>query len=439
MTHEEVISKYKNELISLRGTPELIDKLEYISFMHQGIEMNPDLYRLFFPFELDEFQLRGLQSLSHGNNVLLMTPTGSGKTLVGELAIYFALMLRMNVIYTTPLKALSNQKFHDFRRKFGADRVALLTGEVSFNKGASITVMTTEIFRNMIYEQEQKDKTQMDFLQNTFMVCFDEFHYMNDRDRGTVWEESLISCPSHIRILALSATIGNPDQIREWIGRIHGPTDVIKSNYRPVPLRYFFSTYQGIYPFFADYDRGPGSPRGLLRLSSKALDSSCDINPILKSRLTQYTKKVLASASKSRSGKGSMKYNQRLIEGFYRAEFAQIVKELQDSQKLPAIFFIFSRVGCQEAAESTMNALRRASLLTIEEKEYVQQALRNFVDVNPLLPIEATTARLLLHGIAYHHAGLITQWKSFIEELFLHGKIKVLFATETLAAGTHFH
>lgn len=134
-----------------------------------------------------------------------------------------------------------------------------------------------------------------------------------------------------------------------------------------------------------------------------------------------------------------MKYNQRLIEGFYRAEFAQIVKELQDSQKLPAIFFIFSRVGCQEAAESTMNALRRASLLTIEEKEYVQQALRNFVDVNPLLPIEATTARLLLHGIAYHHAGLITQWKSFIEELFLHGKIKVLFATETLAAGTHFH
>lgn len=173
--------------------------------------------------------------------------------MVGELAIYFALMMGLKVAYTTPLKALSNQKYQDFKNRYGADRVGLLTGDIAINRGAAITIMTTEVFRNMIYDSDSSNQ-----LNNLFMVCFDEFHFMNDPDRGTVWEESVISCPPSVRILALSATMGNVEEIRGWISSIHGPTDLILSNHRPVPLRYLFALKQGLMPLFRDPNAGPG-------------------------------------------------------------------------------------------------------------------------------------------------------------------------------------
>src|SRR5262249_33510078 len=144
-------------------------------------------------------------------NVLVCTPTGSGKTVVGELAIYYALMKGRRLIYTTPLKALSNQKYLDFCKRYGEHRVGLHTGDTKFNSLAQIVVMTTEIFRNSIYSREPG------VVSDTFAVCFDEFHYMNDAERGTVWEESIIACPSDVRIIALSATMGNVASIRDWI------------------------------------------------------------------------------------------------------------------------------------------------------------------------------------------------------------------------------
>lgn len=194
---------------------------------------------------------------------------------MGELAIYFALMMGLRVAYTTPLKALSNQKFNDFKERYGGDRVGLLTGDVSINRGAPITVMTTEVFRNMIYGDDAEEQ-----LSGLFAVVFDEFHYMNDPDRGTVWEESVISCPKHVRILALSATMGNVDDIKGWIQDIHGPTDLIISTYRPVPLRYMFAMKKTLMPLFKDPNSGPGASNGLKKsVKGGGLDPSCSINP----------------------------------------------------------------------------------------------------------------------------------------------------------------
>jgi superfamily II RNA helicase len=198
----KVLETYRDEIIAKRGTPDVVDRLENLASKYPGIEIDMDLYKMLYPYSLDEFQQNGIKSLIQGNNVIVTTPTGSGKTLVAELAIYFALMMGLRIAYTTPLKALSNQKFADFKKRYGGDRVGLLTGDIAINRGASITVMTTEVFRNMIYDTDSENQ-----LSNHFAVIFDEFHYMNDPDRGTVWEESVISCPPHIRILALSGKI----------------------------------------------------------------------------------------------------------------------------------------------------------------------------------------------------------------------------------------
>lgn len=447
---DDIIEKYKDELVSLRGDPELIDRLESLTVKHPGIEVNSKLYQLFFPFKLDDFQLRGLSSLIAGNNVLVMTPTGSGKTIVGELAIYFALMMGLRVVYTTPLKALSNQKFQDFRKRFGGDRVGLLTGEISINKFAPVVIMTTEVLRNMIYDTEASNR---DSLNNIFMVCFDEFHYMNDPDRGTVWEECLISCPPEIRILALSATVGNIHEIKDWISIIHGPTEIIQSDYRPVPLRYLYALRPGLFPYFRDPNAGPGSLHGITKKNGN-LDGGSKINPSIL-RIEQDAVKEYArySSGKDRKGGGGRrresddnekngktltKNDQMAISRNLIPSYNKIIEELRKLNKLPAIFFIFSRDGCEEAARNAGNTLRKVKLLNREEKLYIENAVDNFLKLNPLIPVNQESINLLKNGISVHHAGLITVWKGLIEELFIANKIKVLFATETLAAGITF-
>ena len=177
-----------------------------------------------FPFQLDTFQLEAIDALNQGHSVVVSAPTGSGKTMIGEYAIYRAISHGQKVLYTTPLKALSNQKLRDFRNQFGYENVGLLTGDLSVNRGAPITVMTTEIFRNMLYaEVDERD----DPLSDVEAVVLDECHYMNDSQRGTVWEESIIHCPSSVQLLALSATVANAGQLTDWIQKVHGPTALI--------------------------------------------------------------------------------------------------------------------------------------------------------------------------------------------------------------------
>ncbi|MDJ0799228.1 MAG: RNA helicase [Calothrix sp. MO_167.B12] len=344
-----------------------------------------------FPFELDEFQLKAIASLNAGRSVVVCAPTGSGKTLIGEYAIYRALARGKRVFYTTPLKALSNQKLRDFREQFGFDSVGLLTGDASINRDAPILVMTTEIFRNMLYGTPigQVGTSLVD----VEAVVLDECHYMNDRQRGTVWEESIIYCPHNIQLVALSATVANSDELTNWLIQVHGPTDLIYSNFRPVPLEFYFGNTKGVFPL----------------LNS----SSSKINP----RLLQRRKKK-KNGEKGRGG---------------RPEAPSIVytlNQLQQRDMLPAIYFIFSRRGCDKAVEEVADL----SLVNEQEAQQLRQQIDGFLTRNP----EAgRTGQItpLYRGIAAHHAGILPAWKGLVEELFQQGLIKVVFATETLAAG----
>ena len=426
MVNQEAIDLYFEELKLLRGTPELVDRLENLAAKFPGIETNINLYRAIYPFKLDAFQEQGLLSLMEGNNVLVTTPTGSGKTVVGELAIYFALMLGLRVAYTTPLKALSNQKFQDFKQKYGGDRVGLLTGDIAINRGAPITIMTTEVFRNMIYDQDSESQ-----LSNLFMVCFDEFHFMNDPDRGTVWEESVISCPKSVRILALSATMGNVAEIKGWIGSIHGPTELVISNYRPVPLRYMFALKHGLMPLFRDPNAGPGSTAGVKRAEGK-LDAGSMLNPTI---IKMEEQAIRSAQTKQVSKTGRQFKAPKVNPSTMVARFSDVADELHSLKLLPAIVFIFSRAGCEQNAKLVMQT--KAKLLSEDEVRYVQQAINMFAKQNPEIPIARSSVQALKAGVGVHHAGLIPVWKAFIEDLFNANKIKVLFATETLAAGVN--
>ena len=212
----------------------------------------PPLEQL-FPFSLDDFQLEAIEALNQGRSVVVSAPTGSGKTLIGEYAIHRALAHGQKVFYTTPLKALSNQKLRDFREQFGAERVGLMTGDLTVNREASIVVMTTEIFRNMLYAEADEGD---DPLADVEAVVLDECHYMNDSQRGTVWEESIIHCPPVVQLVALSATVANAGQLTDWIEAVHGPTRLVMSDFRPVPLQFSFCSAKGLHPLLNDEGTG---------------------------------------------------------------------------------------------------------------------------------------------------------------------------------------
>jgi superfamily II RNA helicase len=338
-----------------------------------------------FPFALDRFQLQAVDALNQGKSVVVCAPTGSGKTLIGEYAIHRALRHQGRVFYTTPLKALSNQKYRDFRAEFGEDRVGLLTGDISINRDAPIVVMTTEIFRNMLYGTRIGEVgTSMVGVE---AVVLDECHYMNDKQRGTVWEESIIYCPPHIQLVALSATVANSQQLTDWISAVHGATELIYSDFRPVPLEIHFINPKGIVPLLDP--------------------NKAKLNPKLKSNRPP----------------GSRKSEDVPTNGF-------VVTQLAERDMLPAIFFIFSRRGCDKAVTEMAN-LR---LVNEDESNRLKSRIDRFLAENPEAA-RAGQVEPLYRGIAAHHAGILPAWKVLVEELFTQGLIKVVFATETLAAG----
>ncbi|BDA70408.1 Type III restriction enzyme, res subunit [Calothrix sp. PCC 7716] len=347
--------------------------------------------RVIFPFELDTFQLDAVASLNAGSSVVVCAPTGSGKTLIGEYAIYRALARGKRVFYTTPLKALSNQKLRDFREKFGYDQVGLLTGDASINREAPILVMTTEIFRNMLYGTPigQVGISLVD----VDAVVLDECHYMNDRQRGTVWEESIIYCPREVQLVALSATVANSDQLTDWLNQVHGPTDLIYSDFRPVPLQFHFGNTKGLFPLLND--------------------SGNKINP----RLMQ-KKKRRSDGDKGRNGRPEA------------PSIAFTLSQLSSRDMLPAIYFIFSRRGCDKAVAEVGDIW----LVNPDEAYQLRVQIDDFLNRNPDAGRSGQIAPLY-RGIAAHHAGILPAWKVLVEELFQQGLIKVVFATETLAAG----
>ena len=347
-----------------------------------------------FSFQLDDFQLEAIAALNHGHSVVVSAPTGSGKTLVGEYAIYRALAHGQKVFYTTPLKALSNQKLRDFREQFGDQNVGLMTGDLSVNRDASIVVMTTEIFRNMLYAEADDND---DPLADVEAVVLDECHYMNDSQRGTVWEESIIHCPPPVQLVALSATVANAGQLTDWIEKVHGPTTLVVSDYRPVPLQFSFCSAKGLHP--------------LLNEAGTGLHPNCKV--------------WRAPKGQKRKGRTSRPPQPE------PPPISFVVAQMAERDMLPAIYFIFSRRGCDKAVRD----LGVQCLVSKDEQARIAARLKTYTESNPEAVRDGIHPDALMRGIAAHHAGVLPAWKELIEELFQQGLVKVVFATETLAAG----
>lgn len=342
-----------------------------------------------FPFELDDFQKEACEYISNGKSVVVCAPTGAGKTVIAEHAIHKALENGNRVFYTTPLKALSNQKYSDFSSKYGINNVGLLTGDTSINRDAQIVVMTTEVFRNMLYGTNFGSVTEN--MKNVKYVILDEVHYMNDEQRGTVWEESIIYCPTNIQLVALSATVANADKLTDWINTVHSRTELVNTDFRPVPLRfYYFDSSQ---------------PNTILPL----LTPSGQLNSKIRPEKRQFYRRG--------------KLPQRSV-------VKDVVRNLHEKDMLPAIYFTFSRKKCDEQMEKCISL----ELITPDEKKRIKKIVDEYLEENPYL-CKNKHIEYILNGVASHHAGLLPGWKVLVEKLFQEGLIKVVFATETLAAG----
>ena len=355
-----------------------------------------DEFQAGLPFQLDAFQREAIEKLEQGRGgVLVSAPTSSGKTMVAEYAIFRALQDGVKALYTTPLKALSNQKYHDFVREYGESMVGLVTGENTINDDAPIVVMTTEILRNLIYE----DPKRLDLVR---YVVLDEVHYIDDFPRGSVWEEIVIQAPASIKLVGLSATIGNYQEIADWMAENRGGMETVFHNVRPVELKMWMAINNRFLPLF----KGDGG-----------IDQRT------------WTKATQEEEGSYRAG-------------HYRSlpsnDLLHVIEELRGADMLPAIYFIFSRRGCREALQRC--SYHEIDLTTAAEKEAIDRVaaerlagLKN--QDEEVLFRRMVDARLLRRGLAEHHAGLLPYHKEMVEELFQRGLIKVVFATETLSLG----
>lgn len=361
-----------------------------------------------FDFPLDDFQISGCHSLESGRGVLVAAPTGAGKTIVGEFAAYLAMSQGKKCFYTAPIKALSNQKFADFKEMFGEKNVGLLTGDTSINSEANIVVMTTEVLRNMIYADSRT-------LQNLQFVVMDEVHYLADKFRGAVWEEILIHLPESTQVASLSATVSNAEEFGDWLNEVRGNTDVIVSENRPVPLYQHVLFNNRLLDLFVDDGR---------------------VNPeIVRLEKESYRNTRGATSGHKGQGRGSG-WNERgpTVKQLGRAE---VIEKLDREGLLPAITFIFSRNACTAAVHQCLvagirltNAQERSEI-----REVVFRATSNIPEEDLVVLGFSEWLDGLERGIAAHHAGLLPSFKETVEELFQRGLVKCVFATETLALG----
>ncbi|XP_020520261.1 DExH-box ATP-dependent RNA helicase DExH15 chloroplastic isoform X2 [Amborella trichopoda] len=384
-----------------------------------------------YDFPIDKFQCLAIQAFLRGSSVVVSAPTSSGKTLIAEAAATATVTKGRRLLYTTPLKALSNQKFREFRETFGESSVGLLTGDSVINKDSQILIMTTEILRNMLYQSvgmiaEGSRLFQVD------VIVLDEVHYLSDISRGTVWEEIVIYCPKEVQLICLSATVANPEELAGWIGQIHGPTELITSTKRPVPLNWHFSLKNSLLPLLDEKGTKMNKKLSLAHLQRYALGAMSYREEGLGRRKARKGERERSYGTiPTDFGESSLSEND--INIIRRSQVPQVrdtLRHLRARDMLPAIWFIFSRKGCDAAVQY----LEECMLLDDCEMDEVGLALKKFRTQYPDA-IREVAVRGLMRGVAAHHAGCLPLWKSFIEELFQRGLIKVVFATETLAAG----
>lgn len=372
------------------------------------------------PFGLDGFQRRACEALQDGRGVLVCAPTGAGKTIVGEFAVHLALAGGGKCFYTTPIKALSNQKHTDLVARYGKDRVGLLTGDLSINSNAPVVVMTTEVLRNMLYASSSA-------LHGLSHVVMDEVHFLADRMRGAVWEEVILHLPEEVRLVSLSATVSNAEEFGGWIQTVRGDTAVVVDEHRPVPLWQHMMVGRRLFDLFESRpDSGAGAAGGRPRVDPQLLRHIAHRREA--DRLTDWG----SDRRPRRGGPG------RTDRPTYRPPMRpDVIAVLESAGLLPAITFVFSRAGCDAAVKQ---CLRSPLRLTTESErariaEVIDHRCGDLADDDLEVLGYYEWREGLLRGLAGHHAGLLPVFRHTVEELFAAGLVKAVFATETLALG----
>jgi len=375
---------------------------------------NLELFRDDLAFDLDPFQIAACGALDAGRSVLVAAPTGAGKTVVAEFAVWMAMRQpSAKVFYTTPMKALSNQKYTELADVYGESEVGLLTGDTNVNPRARIVVMTTEVLRNMIYADS-------DLLEDLAFVVLDEVHYLADRFRGPVWEEVILHLPSEVRLVSLSATVSNAEEFGDWLQTVRGDTDVIVSEDRPVPLDQHVLVGNKMVDLF----------------DSSGAAATNRVNPELLRLVGSASRAGDRGGHRGRRGGRGVPYDHRgpRQERMHREA---IVHMLDERQLLPAIFFVFSRNGCDQGVRHVLRS--GVSLTTAQERREIRETAeyhcRTLLDEDLAVLGYWEWLEGLERGVAAHHAGLLPAFKEVVEDLFQRKLVKVVFATETLALG----
>ncbi|WP_137726036.1 DEAD/DEAH box helicase [Prescottella subtropica] len=357
-------------------------------------------------FPLDPFQVEACAALEAGHGVLVCAPTGAGKTVVGEFAVHLALASGRKCFYTTPIKALSNQKFAELAERYGPESVGLLTGDSSINSDAPVVVMTTEVLRNMLYAQSPA-------LRGLSHVVMDEVHYLADRFRGAVWEEVILHLPAEVRLVSLSATVSNAEEFGSWMETVRGDTTVVVDETRPIPLWQHLLVGRRLFDLF-DAKATPTGGRSLV------VDPS----------LVRHVKQRLAQDRAD-----SWEYRGR--SDYRPLPRPEVIARLDEEGLLPAITFIFSRAGCEAALGQCVRSKLR--LTTPEQTEQIREIVEKHTEDLPRADLEVLGywgwRQALERGFAAHHAGMLPAFRETVEELFVRGLVRAVFATETLALG----
>lgn len=368
------------------------------------------------PFRLDPFQRTACEALENGHGVLVCAPTGAGKTVVGEFAVHLALAAGRKCFYTTPIKALSNQKHNDLARRYGPEKIGLLTGDQSINGNADIVVMTTEVLRNMLYASSPT-------LQGLSHVVMDEVHFLADRMRGAVWEEVILHLPDDVLLVSLSATVSNAEEFGGWIQTVRGDTTVVVDEHRPVPLWQHVMVGKRVFDLF-DYRATGGARKSgrellvdpeLLRHISHRLEAD---------RLADWQPR----------GRGRSRGRPSIYRGPARPD---VIGTLEREELLPAITFIFSRVGCDAAVKQCLRSSLRLTANSERARitEVIDRRCADLPEADLIILDYHEWREGLLRGLAAHHAGMLPVFRHTVEELFVAGLVKAVFATETLALG----
>jgi ATP-dependent RNA helicase HelY len=367
-------------------------------------------------FELDPFQVKACVALEAGHGVLVCAPTGAGKTVVGEFAVHLALAAGRKCFYTTPIKALSNQKYAELVERYGPDEVGLLTGDSSINSDAPVVVMTTEVLRNMLYANSEA-------LRGLSHVVMDEVHYLADRFRGAVWEEVILHLSEDVRLVSLSATVSNAEEFGAWMETVRGDTTVVVDETRPIPLWQHIMVGRRIFDLFDSRSHPAAGPKTVL----------VDQDLVRHVKQRQALERVESWQPRGRGRRGSYQSS----NDFRPLPRPDVIAQLDQSGLLPAITFIFSRAGCDAALAQCLRS--RLDLTSPEQVREIDTIIEKHTGELPEEDLEVLGYRdwckALRRGLASHHAGMLPAFRQTVEELFVKGLVRAVFATETLALG----